>query len=108
MASYFMQTMEDEIVAVMDGQRGVERVDWPAEERRRAALIAFLGSGMPPPPSAVLLVEALAGARCAVAAQQARGLAVDQWLAGEVCMRGISENAAVLAVLEMRDEIAQA
>jgi hypothetical protein len=103
--------MADEIVAVMDGQRGVERGDRPAEERRRAALIAFLGAGMPSPPSAALLVEALAAARRAVAAQQARGLAVDQWLAGEVRLRGIRENAAVVAVLEVpgrREEIAQA
>jgi hypothetical protein len=58
-----------------------------------------------------LLVEALVGARRAVAMHQARSLAVDQWLAGEVRLRGIRENAAVLAVLEMsgqREEIAQA
>jgi hypothetical protein len=104
-------TAEDEIVAVMDGQRGVERGDLSAEERRRAALVGFIGAGMRSPPSTALLVEVLAGARRAIAMHQARGQALDQWLAGEVRLRGIRENAAVLAVLEMpgrRAEIAQA
>jgi len=74
-------------------------VDTPAE--RRAALLAFLGAGLPSPPSKALIVQVLAGARRAVATYQARGLAVDQWLAGEVRLRGIRENAAVLAVLEL-------
>lgn len=106
-----MLTAEDEIVAVMSGRRSVERGDLPAEERRRAALIAFLGAGMPSPPSTALLVEALAGARRAIAMHQARGLAIDHWLGGEVRLRGIRDNAAVLAVLEMpgrREEIARA
>jgi hypothetical protein len=33
---------------------------------------------------------------------QGHGLALDEWLAGEVRLRGIRENAAVLAVLELR------
>jgi hypothetical protein len=102
---------EDEIGAVMDGQGGVERGDLSAEKRRRAALAAFLGAGVPSPPSTAVLVEVLAGARRAIAMRQARGPAIDQWLAGEVRLRGIGENAAVLAVLEMpgrREEIAQA
>jgi hypothetical protein len=106
-----MLTVEDEIVAVLDGERGAEWGDLSAEERRRAALIAFMRAGIPCPPSTALLVEALAGARHAVAMHQARGLAIDRWLAGEVCLRGIRENAAVLAVLEMprwREEAAQA
>ena len=106
-----MLTVEDEIVAVMDGQRGADRGDLLAGERRRAALVAFIGAGMPSPPSTALLVAALAGARRAVAMHQARGLVIDQWLAGEVCLRGIRENAAVLAVLEMPgrgEEVAQA
>lgn len=44
-----MLAVEDEIVAVMDGQCGAERGELPAEERRRAALIAFLGAGMSSP-----------------------------------------------------------
>jgi hypothetical protein len=106
-----MSAVDGEIVAVMDGQRGMERGDLPPEGRRRAALTGFLGAGMPSPPSTALMVAALAGARRAVAMHQERGLAVDQWLAGEVRLRGIRENAAVLAVLEVpgrREEIAQA
>src|SRR5215472_15485862 len=97
-----MPTVDGEIVAVMDSQRGMERGDLPPEGRRRAALTGFLGAGMPSPPSTALMVAALAGARRAVAMHQERGLAVDQWLAGEVRPRGIRENAAVLAVLEVK------
>ena len=50
----------DEIVAVMGDQRDAECVDTPAE--RGTALIAFLGAGLPSPPSKALVVEALAGA----------------------------------------------
>jgi hypothetical protein len=85
----------------MGGQRGGTDVDPSAEGRRRAAVIAFLCVGVPSPPSAALLVAALAGARRAVAMHQARGLAIDGWLAGEIRLRGVRENAAVLAVLEM-------
>jgi hypothetical protein len=104
----FVLRVGDEIVAVMDG---AERVDLAAEERRRAALIAFIGAGMPSPPATAVLVAALAGARRAVAMHQARGLAIDRWLAGEIRLRGIRGNAAVLAVLEMparREEVARA
>ena len=90
----------DEIVAVMDdgfaGDAGTS-----AGERRRAALIAFLGAGMSSPPSKALIVEVLAGARRAVALHQPHGRTLDEWLAGEVRLRGIRENAAVLAVLEL-------
>ena|SRR5258708_4704266 len=85
----------------MGGQRGAGDADSSGEGRRRAALTAFLGAGMASPPSEALLVAALAGARRVVAVHQARGLAVDEWLAGEVRLRGIRENAAVVAVLEM-------
>jgi len=86
-------------------------VDTPAEKRQQAALIAFLGAGMPSALSTALIVTALAGARRAVAMHKAHDRALDQWLAGEVRMRGIMENAAVLAVLELprrREETAQA
>lgn len=87
-------------------------VDTPAHERRRAALIAFLGSGMYSPPSKALIVEVLAGARRAPALHQQHRRALDEWLAGEVRLRGIRENAAVLAVLELlperREEAARA
>ena len=72
----------------------------PTGERRQTALAAFLGAGMPAAPSTALLVQALAGARRAVAAHQQRGHAIDQWLASEVRQGGIRENAAVLAVME--------
>ncbi len=106
-----MLTVADGIVAVMSRERGAERGDRLAEERRRAALIAFIGVGMSSPPSTALLVGALADARRTVAMHQAGGLGVDQWLAGEIRLRGIRENAAVLAVLEMpgrRKEVARA
>jgi len=47
------------------------------------------------------MVEVLAGARRAVALHQPHSQALDEWLAGEVRLRGIRENAAVLAVLEL-------
>jgi hypothetical protein len=56
-------------------------------------------------------VDALAAARREVAACRARGESVRQWLADEVHHRGIRENAAVLAVMEIpdfRNEAAQA
>jgi hypothetical protein len=90
---------------------GEMQVDRAAEKRRAAALAAFLGAGVHSPPSTALLVAALASARRSVAMQQARGLPVDGWLAEEVRLRGIRENAAVLAVLELpgrREEAAQA
>jgi hypothetical protein len=99
------------MAAVTLDQGNAQRTDRPAGERRQAALAAFLGAGMPVPPSTALLVQALAGARRGVAAQQQRGLSVDRWLAREVRLRGIRENAAVLAVLEApghREETARA
>ena len=82
-----------------------------AGECRQAALAAFLGAGMPAPPSNALMVQALASARREVAVHQQRGHGVEQWLASEVRQRGIRENAAVLAVLETpghREETARA
>jgi hypothetical protein len=57
------------------------------------------------------MVEVLAGARRAAAMHQMHGRALEEWLAGEVRLRGIRENAAVLAVLELpgrREEAARA
>ena len=79
------------IVAVMDDSCA-GYVDTPAQERRRAALIAFLGAGMYSPPSKALIVEVLAGARRAVALHQPHGRALDEWLAGEVRLRGIRKT----------------
>jgi len=85
--------------------------DTAAGERRRAALITFLGAGMPSPPSRALMVEVLAGARRAIAMHQRHGRALNEWLAGEVRLGGIRENAAVVAVLELpgrREDAARA
>jgi hypothetical protein len=82
----------------------------PAEELGRAVVIAFLGAGLSSAPSKALAVTALADARRAVTARQAQGQALDAWLAGEVRVRGIRENAAVLAMLELpgrREETAR-
>jgi hypothetical protein len=48
-----------------------------------------------------LAVAALAASRRGIAACQARRARFRQWLAGEVHLRGIRENASVLAVLEI-------
>ncbi len=80
------------------------------EDRRRDAILAFLGAGLFQWPSRARAVAALAVARREVAACQARTRPVQRWLAGEVDLRGSRENAAVLAVLEipdLRDEAAQ-
>ena len=68
---------------------------------REAAVVAPLTAGLDPAPARATQVAALAEARRTVAAHQARGEAVDEWLAGEMRLRGIRENAAVIAVLEV-------
>jgi len=73
------------------------------EDLRRKALIAFLGAGMTPPPSTALLVSSLANARRSVAAHQAGGTPLDQWLEDEMHYSGIRENAAALATMELPD-----
>jgi hypothetical protein len=80
------------------------------EERRPDAILAFLGAGLFRRLSRAEAVAALAAARRGVATCQARRASVRQWLAGEVHLHGIRENAAVLAVLEipdLREEAAQ-
>jgi hypothetical protein len=80
-------------------------------ERRRDAIVAFLGAGLFQRLSPAQAVDALAAARREVASCRARGESARQWLAGEIHHRGIRENAAVLAVLEipdLRHEAAQA
>lgn len=70
-------------------------------ERRRDAIMTFLGAGLVQRPSRAHAVAARAVARREVASCQAGGESVMEWLAGEVHCRGIRENAAVLAVLEI-------
>jgi hypothetical protein len=71
------------------------------DQRRSDAIVAFLGAGLSSPPSRTVMVSALANARRAVEEHQARSAAIDGWLAGEIRLRGVRENAAVLAVLEL-------
>ena len=62
----------EEIVAVMDGQCGVQRGDPAAEERRRAALVPFIGAGMPLTPPSLRCRQRRWLARRAIAVRQAR------------------------------------
>jgi predicted phosphoribosyltransferase len=81
-----------------------------APQRHQRAVVAFLTAGMDPPPSTASMVAALAAARRAVAMHRATASPIDAWLASEVRLRGIRENAAVLAALEMpqhRAEVAE-
>jgi hypothetical protein len=70
-------------------------------EHRRDAIVAFLGAGLAQPLSTAVAVDALASARRSVAAHLARGAPIGEWLASEIRVRGIRENAAVLAVMEI-------
>ncbi|UWP79903.1 hypothetical protein [Dactylosporangium fulvum] len=84
----------------MDDAKAPHRGADPTEDRRQA-LLAFLNAGLPSPASTATMVTALADARRAVAAHQPRGLPLDDWLTGQIRLRGIRENAAVLAMLEL-------
>jgi hypothetical protein len=91
----------------MAGDRAIPTGD----ERRSDAIMAFMGAGLFQRPSPAQAVDALAFARREVSFCRPRGGSVRQWLAGEVHHRGIRENGAVLAVMEIpdfRDEAAQA
>jgi hypothetical protein len=56
---------------------------------------------MAPAPATAQMVSALATARRAVAACRSQGRSLTEWLEGETRLRGIRENAAVLAVMEV-------
>lgn len=62
------------------------------QERRGEAIIAFLGAGLPQAPSRAQAVTALAEARRALAAHQARNEPVEIWLAEQVRHSGIRET----------------
>ncbi len=82
-----------------------------SDEQRQTAIVAFLGAGLVPGVSTAVFVSTLAEARRTVAAHHVKHLPVDDWLAGETRLRGVRENAAVLAVLESgarRQEVADA
>jgi hypothetical protein len=73
------------------------------EQRRSEVIMAFLGAGLHQPLSRALALSALAGARRTVASLLWRGDLVADWLATETRLRGIRENAATLAVMELRE-----
>lgn len=74
------------------------------EDRRRAALIGFLGAGLDPAPPTATLVSALADARRTVSVMRFRKEPLREWLAKKARLRGIGENAATLAAMEISDE----
>jgi hypothetical protein len=61
-------------------------------ERRRQAIIAFLGTGMHDALTPALVVQKLADARRSVAACRARNESIATWLAGEIRFPGIKET----------------
>jgi hypothetical protein len=73
------------------------------DEHRPDAILALPGAGLLQRPSRAQAVDALAAARREVAACRESRAPIWQWLADEVRLRGIRENAAVLAVLEIPD-----
>ena len=91
--------------------RSPERSPSDQQERRSDAIVAFLGAGLAVSPSTALMVTTLADARRSIKASQAQSQPIDDWLAREVRLGGIRENAAVLAALEILErqvEIAEA
>jgi hypothetical protein len=96
---------------VTAGDEDAELDDPLTQERRRAAVVSFLGAGLSSPLPTSVMVSALAAARRELQAHLARRAPVNSWLESEVRLRGVRENAAVLAVLELpeqRAEIAEA
>ena len=69
--------------------------------RRSSAIVAFLGTGMDPKPTRANMVDRLAHATRTVRELSGQGRQLEDWLADEMRIRGIRENAAVLAVLEI-------
>jgi hypothetical protein len=68
------------------------------------AIVAFLNAGLAAPPPHAEMLRALATARLSVASYQHRQTPLTAWLAGEIRVGGLRENAAVLAVIEAPDE----
>jgi hypothetical protein len=80
-----------------------EQVNPGGEERRSEVIMAFLGAGLNDRPSRALMLSALAGARRTIALLQARREPLADWLASETRLRGIRENAATLAAMEVQE-----
>lgn len=94
------QPTEDRYDPVHDGGR-----------RRSSAIVAFLVTGMDPEPTRANMVDRLANATRTVRELSGQRRHLEDWLADEMRIRGIRENAAVLAVLEIsepRSALAQA
>jgi hypothetical protein len=93
----------------MNAEAGSHPAHSTSHQSSDQAIIAFLAAGLDPPPSTAVMVAALANARREVAAHQARRRPIDAWLSSETRLRGIRENAAVLAALEtpQRTQVAQ-
>jgi hypothetical protein len=80
------------------------------EEARRAALMSLLAAGLDGRTPRSVLVPALAEARRSVAALHSRGESLDGWLSEQMKLRGVRENAAVIAATELaeyREGVAQ-
>jgi hypothetical protein len=71
--------------------------------RRSSAIVAFLGTGVDPKPTRANMVDRLANATRTVRELSGQGRQLEDWLADEMRIRGIRENAAVLAVLEISE-----
>ncbi len=69
------------------------------DDQRSAAVIALLSAGLEPAPTRASMVGALADSRREVAALQRQGHDLMPWAIAEV--RGIRENAVVVAMLEV-------
>jgi hypothetical protein len=64
------------------------------------AMVAFLSAGLTPAPTRAEMVRAVATARLSVASYQRRQTPLAAWLACEIRVGGLRENAAIFAVLE--------
>jgi hypothetical protein len=84
-----------------DEGRIAVRDEGDSAAERQAALVGLLSAGLEPPPAVDQLVSALAEARRAVTSYQVRNESPEGWLMSEMGRRGIRENAAVLATLEL-------
>jgi hypothetical protein len=71
--------------------------------RRSSAIVAFLGTGMDPKPTRANMVDRLASATRTVRELSGQGRQREDWLADEMRIGGIRENAAVLALVEISE-----
>lgn len=81
--------------------------DQPKMLPRSQAIAAFLSAGVAPQPAKALLVRALAEARRSVWILQHAGKPAAAWLGTESRHRGLRENAATLAVMEIPELTAE-